>query len=53
MCELHNEMKELGKPIDDKELAMTLLASLPLDVAGEDKLSSNNLKDLCLMGLII
>ena len=43
-------MKELGKPIDDKELAMTLLASLPLDVAGEDKLSSNNLKALVLNG---
>ena len=58
LCELHNEMKELGEPIDDKELAMTLLASLPferyqslivaLDVAGEDNLSFNNVKALLL-----
>ena len=51
-------MKELGEPIDDKELAMTLLASLPfdryqslivaLDVAGEDNLSFNNVKALLL-----
>ena len=58
LCELHNEMKELGEPIDDKELAMALLASLPfdryqslivaLDVAGEDNLSFNNVKALLL-----
>ena len=58
LCELHSEMKELGEPIDDKELAMTLLASLPfdryqsqivaLDVAGVDNLSFNNVKALLL-----
>ena len=26
---LHNQLKEMGVNIDDKELAMTLLASLP------------------------
>ena len=58
LCELHNEMKELGEPTDDKDLAMTLLASLPferyqslivsLDVAGEDKINFNNVKALLL-----
>ena len=51
-------MKELGEPIDDKELTMILSASLPferyqslivaLDVAGEDNLSFNNVKALLL-----
>ena len=58
LCELHNEMKELGEFLDDKDLAMTLLASLPferyqslivsLDVAGEANLSFNNVKALLL-----
>eukprot|EP00795_Rhopilema_esculentum_P006130 gene6130-11520_t len=58
LCELQNEMKELGESLDDKDLAMTLLASLPferyqslivsLDVAGEDSLSFNNVKALLL-----
>ena len=45
---LHDQLKEMGVKIDDKELAMTLLASLPeefkalitaLDAVGEDNLS--------------
>ena len=28
---LHDQLKEMGFEIDDKELAMTLLASLPED----------------------
>ena len=58
LCELKNEMKELGESLDDKDLAMTLLASLAferyqflivsLDVAGEDSLSFNNVKALLL-----
>ena len=58
LCELKNEMKELGEALDDKDLAMTLLASLAferyqflivsLDVAGEDSLSFNNVKALLL-----
>ena len=58
LCELHNQMKELGEDTNDKDLAMTLLASLPferyqslivsLDVAGEDNLKFNNVKALLL-----
>ena len=49
MRSLHDQMKEMGINVDDKELAMTLLGSLPeqfkplitaLDAVGEDNLSS-------------
>ena len=42
---IHDQLKEMGENIDDKELAMTLLASLPekfkplitvLDAVGEE-----------------
>ena len=61
LCELHNEMKEIGEPADERDLAMALLASLPferyqslivsLDVAGKDNINFNNLKTVLLIRL--
>ena len=54
---LHDQLKEMGVDIDDKELAMTLLASLPdeykalitaLDAVGEDSLSFEKVKGMLL-----
>ena len=54
---LHDQLKELGVNVDDKELAMTLLASLPekykplitaLDVVGEAQLSYEKVKNMIL-----
>eukprot|EP00112_Aurelia_sp_Birch-Aquarium-sp1_P017253 Seg3981.3 transcript_id=Seg3981.3/GoldUCD/mRNA.D3Y31 product="Retrovirus-related Pol polyprotein from transposon TNT 1-94" pseudo=true protein_id=Seg3981.3/GoldUCD/D3Y31 len=54
---LHDQLKEMGVDIDDKELAMTLLASLPeefkalitaLDAVGEDNLSFEKVKGMLL-----
>ena len=54
---LHDQLKEMGVNIDDKELAMTLLASLPeefkalitaLDAVGEDNLSFEKVKGMLL-----
>ena len=54
---LHDQLKEMGCAIDDKELAMTLLASLPedfkplitaLDAVGEDNLSFEKVKGMLL-----
>ena len=54
---LHDQLKEMGVSIDDKELAMTLLASLPeefkalitaLDAVGEDNLSFEKVKGMLL-----
>ena len=54
---LHDQLKEMGVDIDDKELAMTLLASLSdeykalitaLDVVGEDSLSFDKVKGMLL-----
>ena len=54
---LHDQLKEMGVSIDDTELAMTLLASLPeefkalitaLDAVGEDNLSFEKVKDMLL-----
>ena len=52
---LHDQLKEMGVNVDDKELAMTLLASLPekykplitaLDVVGEAELSYEKVKNM-------
>ena len=54
---LHDQLKEMGASIDDKELAMTLLSSLPdeyrpliiaLDSVGEDNLSFEKAKGMFL-----
>ena len=54
---LHDQLKEMGVDIDDKELAMTLLASLPenfkplitaLDAVGEANLSFEKVKGMLL-----
>lgn len=54
---LHDQLNEMGLRIDDKELAMTLLASLPeqfkplitaLDAVGEDNLSFEKVKGMLL-----
>lgn len=54
---LHDQLKEMGASIDDKELAMTLLSSLPdefkplitaLDAVGEDNLSFEKVKGMLL-----
>ena len=54
---LHDQLKEMGVEIDDKELAMTLLASLPedykplitaLDAVGEGNLSYEKVKNMLL-----
>ena len=54
---LHDQLKEMGVKIDDKELAMTLLASLPekykplitaLDAVGEADLSYEKVKNMIL-----
>ena len=54
---LHDQLKEMGVEIDDKELAMTLLASLPedykplitaLDAVGEGDLSYEKIKNMLL-----
>ena len=54
---LHDQLKEMGVNIEDKELAMTLLASLPeefkaliiaLDAVGEDNLSYEKVKRMLL-----
>ena len=54
---LHDQLKEMGVNIDDKELAMTLLASLPekykplitaLDAVGEADLSYEKVKNMIL-----
>lgn len=54
---LHDQLKEMGVSVDDKELAMTLLASLPeefkplitaLDAVGEDQLSFEKVKGMLL-----
>ena len=54
---LHDQLKEMGVDIDIKDLAMTLLASLPdeykalitaLDAVGEDSLSFDNVKGMLL-----
>ena len=56
---LHDQLKEMGETVDDKELAMTLLASLPqefkplitaLDAVGEDNLYFNKVKGMLLNG---
>ena len=57
MRSLHDQMKEMGINVDDKELAMTLLGSLPeqfkplitaLDAVGEDNLSFEKVKGMLL-----
>ena len=54
---LHDQLKEIGVAIDDKELAMTLLASLPeefkplisaLEAVGDEKLSYDKVKNMLL-----
>ena len=54
---LHDQMKEMGINVDDEELAMTLLGSLPdqfkplitaLDAVGEDNLSFEKVKGMLL-----
>ena len=54
---MHDQLKEIGVAIDDKELAMTLLASLPeefkplisaLDAVGDEKLSYDKVKNMLL-----
>ena len=54
---LHDQLKEMGVNIDDKELAMTVLASLPkefkllitaLDAVGEDNISFEKVKGMLL-----
>ena len=54
---LHNQLKEMGVNIDDKELAMTLLASLPeefkpliiaLDAVGDENISYEKVKNMLL-----
>ena len=54
---LHDQLKEMGANIDDGELAMTLLASLPdeykplittLDAVGEDKVTFEKVKSMLL-----
>ena len=54
---LHDQLRETGVQYDDKELAMTLLASLPesynplitaLDAVGEDKLTFEKVKAMLL-----
>ena len=54
---LHEQLKEMGVSVDDKELAMTLLASLPeqykplitaLDAMGETEISFEKVKNLIL-----
>ena len=54
---LHDQLREMGVQYDDKELAMTLLASLPesynplitaLDAVGEDKLTFEKVKGMLL-----
>ena len=54
---LHDQLKEMGETVDDKELAMTPLASLPeefkplitaLDAVGEDNLSFDKVKEMLL-----
>ena len=58
MKSLHDQLKEIGVAIDDKELAMTLLASLPeefkplisaLDAVGDEKLSYLTILNVVLM----
>ena len=57
MRSLHDQMKEMGINVDDKELAMTLLCSLPeqfkplitaLDAVREDNLSFEKVKGMLL-----
>ena len=54
---LHDQLKEMGETVNDKELAMALLASLPeefkplitaLDAVGEDNLSFDKVKGMLL-----
>ena len=54
---LHDQLREMGVQYDDKELAMTLLASLPesynplitaLDAVGEDTLNFQKVKGMLL-----
>ena len=54
---LHDQLKEMGVNIDDKELAMTLLASLPeefkplitaLDAVGDENISYDKVKNMLL-----
>ena len=54
---LHDQLKEMGETVNDKELAMTVLASLPdefkplitaLDAVGEDSLSYEKVKAMLL-----
>ena len=54
---LHDQLKEMGENIDDGELAITLLASLPdefkplitaLDAVGEDKVTFEKVKSMLL-----
>ena len=54
---LHDQLKEMGETVNDTELAMTLLASLPrefkplitaLDAVGEDNLSFDKVKGMLL-----
>ena len=54
---LYDQFREMGSLIDDKELAMTLLGSLPddykplitaLDAVGEDKISYEKVKGMLL-----
>ena len=54
---LHDQLKEMGINVDDKELAMTLLTSLPeefkplitaLDAVGDDNLSFDKVKNMLL-----
>jgi hypothetical protein len=54
---LHDQLKEMGETVNDKELAMTVLASLPdefkplitaLDAVGEDNLSYEKVKAMLL-----
>ena len=54
---LHDQLKEMGVNIDDKELAMTLLASLPeefkplitaTDAVGDENISYDKLKNILL-----
>ena len=57
---LHEELRQMGENISDKDLAMTLIGSLPhdefqslfvsLDVMGEDNLSFEMVKNLLICG---
>jgi hypothetical protein len=56
MRSLHDQLREMGINVDERELSMTLLGSLPeykplitaLDAVGEDNLSFEKVKGMLL-----